>query len=99
MSKEITFILDERNIKDNKVVYHGYYNSCYALFCHEEKIFTTQIALLDTKLFNKGYKIFIREYDGSTFEIKLGCNNTRTNKEIKESHNLQKLLLSGIFSK
>jgi hypothetical protein len=60
------------------------------------KILTTQMALLNTSLFEKGYQIFIHD-DSGIYEIKLGSDNKRTKREIRMCHDLFKLWESGEF--
>jgi len=96
--KFIAFFMDEEDLDTLAVesFKHGYYETLQAIENNESKIYTTQLSLLDTSLFIKGYKIFIREKDKDLFEIKLGVND-RTNREIKLEYNLEKLLLRGEF--
>ena len=58
-------------------------------------IHSTQFIFLSTSLFDLNYQIFIHEKNGDVYEIKLGPNNTRTNRDIKKSHNLLKLWQNG----
>ena len=59
-------------------------------------IHTTQVALVSISLIHAGYRIFIYPSVGKPFEITIGkCVNT--SKEIRESHNLEKLLVNGGF--
>lgn len=61
---------------------------------------TTQMGFLSfsTRLFDSGYRIFVHEKD-ETYEIKLGGKNERTNRELKITHNIFKMWLSGEFVK
>ena len=93
--KFIAFFMDEEDIEDICVDFkHGYYETLKAIESGEENIYTTQLSLLKTSLFRRGYKVYVREKDKDMFEIKLGTNE-RTNKEIKECHNLEKMLIAG----
>jgi hypothetical protein len=68
---------------------------------NEPIIHTLQMACLASHslLFNANYHIFIHETNGEVYEIKLGSDNERTNREIKKSHNLLKMWMSGEFKK
>lgn len=50
-----------------------------------------QMGLFSTRLFELGYRIFIHESPLRQYEIKLGGDNARTNREIKMGHNLFKM--------
>ena len=79
-------------------VKHGYYETLKAIENGEKNIYTTQLSLLKTSLFGKGYKVYVREKDKDIFEIKLG-RNERINRKIRERHNLEKMLINGEFAK
>ena len=69
---------------------------------NEDIIHTNQMSFLSTKLFEKGYCIFVHEYSRKlrrnlVYEIKLGKNNERTDKEIRMCHNLFDFCKNGVF--
>lgn len=78
-----------------EIVLHGYYSTLWYIEEEEERIVSTQVILCTTKLFELGYRIFVHDFKG-IYEIKLGKNDC-TNREIKMSHNLPKLILNGEF--
>lgn len=96
--KFIIFFMDEEDIENICInnFRHGYYETLKAIENEEYNIYTTQLSLLETSLFKKGYKVYIREKEKDIFEIKLG-KNERTDKKIRKWHNLEKLLLMGEF--
>lgn len=98
--KIITFYMDyhpeDKSIPTD--VKHGYYETLDAIESGIGEIHTTQIVLLSTRLWMEGYRTFVREMDGEIFEIRLG-DNERTNREIREGHNLCKMLVAGEFAK
>lgn len=98
--KFIAFFMDEEDICDLCVDFkHGYYDTLLAIDRNDNEIYTTQLSLLGTYLFEMGYKIFVREKHKELFEIKLGTENDRTSREIKMGHNLEKLLIAGEFTR
>ena len=85
-------------LMQQKTFYYGYDNTEQAIYDNINIIHTLQMSCLDTSLFKLGYRIFIHEDNNDCYEIKLGTDNERTNREIKMSHNLFKMWLSGEFS-
>lgn len=61
-------------------------------------VHTTQPHFCSTRRFEEGYRLFVHLIDSSVVEIKLGTNEC-TGREIKQTHNLEKLLLANEFGK
>lgn len=78
-----------------EIIQYDYYSTRWSIEEGDEKIASTQVILCTTKLFKLGYRIFVHDLKG-IYEIKLGKNEC-TNREIKMSHNLPKLILNGEF--
>lgn len=78
-----------------EIIQYDYYSTLWCIEEEDERISSTQVILCTTKLFELGYKIFVHDFKG-IYEIKLGKNDC-TNREIKMSHNLPKLILNGEF--
>ena len=66
------------------------YNNCY-------RIDTTQPHFCSTTWLVKGWKIFVHMIDDEVVEIVLGIGNKNTSREIRISHNIEKLLLANEF--
>jgi hypothetical protein len=66
----------------------------FALDQDDEIVHTTQPHVCSTTWLVKGYRIFAHMLDGEVIEIKLGecCG-----REIRISHNLEKMLLANVF--
>jgi hypothetical protein len=58
---------------------------------------TTQMGFLSTDLFLDGFRVFVHDSRNDFYEIKLGCDNERTNREIRMRHDLFKLWKNGEF--
>ena len=72
-------------------------NSALALLNNNVPIVhTTQTHCFTTEWIGKGYHIFAHLLDGNVVEIKFG-KNTCTNREIRPSHNIEKMLLANAF--
>ena len=86
---EIHFYEDESACKN---CIHGWSETVNAISSKQPIIRTTQMGLLGTYLFQKGYRIFL----GDDTEIKLGINKC-TDREIKEGHDLFRLWKNSEF--
>ena len=64
----------------------------------DKLIQTTQMGILDTRLFELGYRIFVHVARNEYYEIALGNKNSCTNREIKMMHNLFKMWIAGEFA-
>jgi hypothetical protein len=94
---EIHFYDSQVSIPADVDQYYGWVDTVRAINSCVETIHTTQMGVLSTKLFEFGYRVFIHSYDDEAYEIKLGGDNTRTNREIRVEHNLFNLWKSGEF--
>lgn len=92
MAREIHFYEYYKSI-----AYHSWITTQEQIENGKNIIHTTQMGLLNTRLFELGYRIFIHEYELEYYEIVLGSGNERTNREIKMGHNLFKMWQSGEF--
>lgn len=63
-----------------------------------EYVETMQMGLLSADLWELGYRIFIHEPNGKSYELKLGGDNERTDKELRIAHNLFKMWRAGSFN-
>ena len=80
------------------VCYVSYNDTERAIYSDESIIHTTQIHFCQNRfIYENGYAIYIHEGNGKIIKIdKTGTD--ATTREIREGHNLEKMLLSGEFS-
>ena len=96
MNKEFHLYLDDYEMTHDSCCLHSYVATKKAIEQGRARIDTTQVALVGTYLIRAGYRIFIYPTVGKPFELTLGkCANT--SREIREAHNLEKLLVNGGF--
>ena len=99
MEKRITFYM-EYHPEDKSIppdIRHGYYETLNEIEKGTSEIHTTQICLLSTRLWGKGYRTFVRDLDGEIYELRLGENDV-TPRELRMGYNICKMLLSGEFN-
>ena len=93
-NKEFHLYFDD----DIDAIHHSYTLTKWLIDTDRNDIHTTQVVLLTTKLFDKGYRVFVHPKVGDVFEIKLGvCPCTK--RLIRKTHCLYKLLIGGEFQK
>ena len=82
---------------EHSSVLHGWVETVREINSNSPYIFTTQMGLLSTKLFELGYRIFVaNSKDENPFEIRLGSNDC-TDREVRMGHNLFKMWQNGEF--
>lgn len=77
-------------------ILHTWRDTHEAIYAEDPDIHTTQMAILGTFLWDKGYKTFVHDRNG-VYEIHKGNDNSRTSREIRRSHNLFKMWVNGEF--
>lgn len=93
---EIHFYDSQLSVPANVDQYYGWVDTIRAVNAKVEQIHTTQMGLLLTALFERGYRIFVHPYDDEPYEIKLEANDC-TDRKIKMEHNLFNLWKAGEF--
>lgn len=94
---EIHFYEEVSELPENVIFLHGWYETEMEIRRLLPEIHTTQMGILNTKLLDMGYRIFIHPMgNGEEYEISYG-GNTCTDKEIRPIHNLFKMWENGAF--
>lgn len=96
-ANKIILFYENACLTNFKALKTDWYHTKQAIENGDIFIATTQMGLLSTRLFELGYKIFIHQSNGKTYEIKLGDKNTCTDKDIRLSHNLFRMWIAGAF--
>ena len=95
-SKQIHFYEDGRG--SLVLMAHSWQETEAAISGGKSMIYTNQMALLETSLFEKGYRVFVHPPDAPVYEIKLGAGNECCGRELRMGHNIFKLWRAGEFS-
>lgn len=94
MDKEMHIYMND-NYDESKILC-SFETVFIAIDCNVQIIHTTNTYFCNADTLERGYKIFAHMLDGKVVEIKLG-ENTSTDRIIKSTHNLEKLLLANEF--
>lgn len=83
---------EKKNIKRDILL--GHIETQDAIKDGQQMIYTYDLLSMDLRLFEDGYRIFLKQKDYQMIEIKFGTNNW-TNKKIDFKQNLLRLYLNG----
>lgn len=84
---------EKKGIKRN--ILNGHLETRLAIQQQEKLIFTYDLSMLSTRLFEDNYRIFVKQYNYPMIEVKLGGYNNWTHRQVKMWHNLLKFYQSG----
>ena len=94
--KEIHFYSHAHYVDDKEQILISYDATVVAIVQGMPAIHTFQMSLMEGRLWELGYRIFVHD-DTGVYELKLGTDNTRTHRELRISHNLFKMWKNGEF--
>lgn len=84
--------------REGEDIFIGHLETATALRERREVIRTDQSTFFSTETIAKGYRLFAHFADkGGSVEVRIGAVNPSTDREIRQGHNLEKLLLGGEF--
>jgi hypothetical protein len=98
MDKEIHFYESLNVIPENQRVFYDWQSAIDAIeeMCLDN-IHTTQMCLLSTSLIIKGYRVFVHQGNGVTYELHLRDNEHQGDHTLRLSQNMYGMWASNVF--
>lgn len=62
-----------------------------------EEIHTTQMCLLSSTLFHKGYRVFVHQNNGVAYELTLRTKENNGDKTVRHSQSMYAMWASNVF--